>query len=148
MRKLKLLHTSQEARITTADTALKPLIEFTTPDGATLFFENPLQLVAKLFDSTGAEMSPDTEIFIFKSAPGKDFNTPVRKILYALYYGASVVSQRSSEYEQNTYHNIGNDVSGIENPEGHKLVVMYKSAQTVDMTRPGTTFELVPLVAN
>jgi hypothetical protein len=148
MRTLKLLHTSENARVTTADTALKPLVEFLTPDGATFFYQNPLKIIAKLFQASGDEMTPDTMLHIFKSAPGKDFNTPIRKVPYAQYYGMSVVNQRSAEYSQNTYHNVGNEVPGIENPEGHKLVIMYSSSSTVDMTRVGTTFEIEPLVAN
>lgn len=147
MRELKLLHTSEDARVTTSDIPLKPLIEFLTPDGATYFYRNPLQIVAKLFDATGAELPADTLLYIFKSAPGKDFNTPVRVIPYSNYFGMSVVQQRSAEFAQNTFHSLGNP-SGIENPEGHKLVVMYESTVSCDMTRAGTTFEIVPLAEN
>ncbi|NJK45625.1 MAG: hypothetical protein HC933_16355 [Pleurocapsa sp. SU_196_0] len=147
MREFKVLHTSQEARNTTGDSNLKPLLEITTPDGLTLFYMNPLKILAKLFDGAGDEMPADTALFIFKSAPGKDFNTPVRKIPYANYYGATVVQQRNAEFEQNTVHDLGG-VSGIENPEGHKFVVMYQSSATVDLTKAGTTFEVVPLASN
>jgi hypothetical protein len=58
-----------------------------------------------------------------------------------------VRDQRSTEFEQNTIHNLG-AVTGMENPESHKYVLMYESPVNIDPSKSGTTFEVVALANN
>jgi hypothetical protein len=147
MREKKIAIGDSELRFTTNQSGLKPLLEILTPDGLTLFYSNPHRIIMKWFDASGAEVPPDTKFYLFKSVPGKDFNTPVRKLLYSNYFGMSVRDQRSTEFEQNTVHSLGS-VTGIENPEGHKYILMYEGAVEIDSSKPGTTFEVVPTAYN
>ena len=137
----QIFHTSQEVtRFASTANVRSKLLEVLTPEGTTYTFANPFYLVQKLVDSAGAQIPPNSKIFILKLRPAESWETLFAEIPYANYYDLTESQQRSAEYAASILNQA--EFDNMVNPQGHKLVVYIESPVAVDLTRPETRFQI------
>ena len=118
------------------------LLEIVTPRGSTYTFENPLSILAKLYDNGGAQVPRRGSLYLFKRAPGVDFGQFLIKIPYAAYYDLSEANQRDVRYNAETKHDLGGGIQGVRLPEDYILEIWADFSVAVDPTQASTLFEM------
>lgn len=126
---------------------------FTVPRGATWVLPNPLPIVAKLYDSGGNQIPPDSDLIIAKRSRPDDHPEFIAKIQYAAYYDLTESQQRDAKYYQNILQTlapvrVGAQIKGIRFRQEELIEVYVESNVAVDLSQAGTRLELPAGVDN
>lgn len=145
----RIIHTSSEVtQLQNAAGYRSPLFVIRTPEGAHYRFENPFQMILKLYDSGGNQIPATSRLYLYKKRPGEDLEIGVRMISYAGYADLSEAQQRDTRYREVTLHDLGSAISQISNPEDHELQVWIDSPVAVELSQAATRFEVVAIEEN
>lgn len=120
--------------------------KYTVPDNTRFGLENGAQLVMKLYDGSGNEISRDTYVYIYAKRGGFDGEEFVAKIPYSVYYDLSIGDQRNQKFRDQTRVNFAKPVKGVALGPGDELQIWVESPDVVDMTDGKTVFEIEALV--
>lgn len=151
-RPITVLFTSPEFAAHSGKQRLK-VGTFTVPRGASWVLPNPLPIVAKLYDSGGNQIPPDSDLIIAKRSRPDDHPEFIAKVQYAAYYDLTESQQRDAKYYQNILQTlaplrVGAQIQGIRFRQEELLEIYVESSVTVDLSQPGTRLELPAGVDN
>ncbi|MCX7782151.1 MAG: hypothetical protein N2318_00730 [Meiothermus sp.] len=126
---------------------------FTVPRGATWVLPNPLPLILKFYDGSGNQIPPDSDVFIAKRSRPDDHPEFIAKVQYAAYYDLTEAQQRDAKYYQNILQTlaplrVGAQIQAIRFRQEEQIEIYVESSVAVDLTQPGTRFELPAGVDN
>ena len=116
--------------------------EYTVPANTAVMLPNKTQLVMKLADGSGREISRDSYVYLYKKMSGFDGEQFIAKIPYAAYFDLSVGEQRNERYKDVTqvFFAVPKDFV-IFGPDD-RLQIWVESADEVDFTNAQTLFEI------
>ncbi len=115
---------------------------YKVPDNTAVGIPNGAQLIMKLADSTGAEISRDAYVYFYLKRSGFDGEEFFAKIPYSTFYDLAIGDQRNEKYRDQTRLNFAVPKPGVVLGPGDELQVWIEAAEAVDFTNAATIFEL------
>lgn len=141
VRQIKLHHRHEFVAQRTANTAnvRSRVLVITPPNNTFITVERVLQAVIKLFAVGGAQVDPNTRVFVGKRRPGESSPTflPGEFTLQS-FYDLSTAEQRNAENRVTLGQDLG---SGILLREQEELIIEVEGPDVIDWDNTGTAFE-------
>ncbi len=116
--------------------------KYTVPANTAMMLKNGAQLVMKLADGSGNEISRDSYVYLYKKQSGFDGEQFLAKIPYSAFFDLAVGEQRNERYKDVTrVHFAVPRPATYFGPED-ELQIWVESADAVDFNHANTIFEL------
>jgi len=116
--------------------------KYTVPANTALMLKNGAQLVMKLADGSGNEISRDSYVYLYKKQSGFDGEQFLAKIPYSAFFDLAVGDQRNERYKDVTRVRFAvPKLAAYFGPED-ELQIWVESADAVDFNHANTIFEL------
>jgi len=115
---------------------------YTVPANTAVRVRNGAQLVMKLADGSGSEISRDSYLYLYKKQSGFDGEQFIAKIPYSAFFDLAVGDQRNERYKDVTRAVFSVPVDAVHFGPEDELQIWVESADPVDFGNPATIFEL------
>jgi len=116
--------------------------KYTVPANTAVMLENGAQLVMKLADGSGHEISRDSYVYLYKKQSGFDGEQFIAKIPYSAFFDLSVGDQRNERYKDVTKVNFAVPKLAAFFGSDDELQIWVESADVVDFANAATIFEI------
>ena len=153
------IHQNYQYIVTTANVphADSPIATLTIPAGRVYRIQEGIPLVLKLFTAAGVEIARDSDVYLAWQPPvGKTIYQAGRTMNYGIFRRISIADQEN--VETTARRRIEFDAEEIARAErgeislitgltsDYKILLMLKSADTVDWAQPGSEFNFDAIV--
>jgi len=116
--------------------------KYVVPANTAVMLENGAQLVMKLADANGSEISRDSYVYLYKKQSGFDGEQFIAKVPYSAFFDLAVGDQRNERYRDVTKVNFAvPKLAAFFGPDD-ELQIWVESADVVDFGNANTIFEL------
>jgi len=115
---------------------------YKVPANTAVMLENGAQLVMKLADASGNEISRDSYVYLYKKQSGFDGEQFIAKIPYSTFFDLAVGDQRNERYKDSTRVNFAIAKPAVFFGPDDELQIWVESADVVDMNNAASLFEL------
>ena len=116
--------------------------KYTVPPNTAAMLENGAQLVMKLADGSGNEISRDSYVYFYKKQSGFDGEKLIAKVPYSTFFDLAIGDQRNERYKDGTRVQFAVPAYAALFKSGDELQVWVESADSVDFSHANTIFEL------
>ncbi len=115
---------------------------YKVPANTAIMLANGAQLVMKLADNAGNEISRDSYVYLYKKQSGFDGELFIAKIPYSTFFDLAVGDQRNDRYRDSTKVSFAVKRDAIFFGPDDELQIWVESPDAVDFTNAATLFEL------
>ncbi len=119
--------------------------KYTVPVNTALAIPNGTQMVMKLADSAGAEISRDSYVYLYVKRSGFDGEEFFAKVPYTAFHDLTLADQRNDRYKDKTRLFFAVPGKSVQLGPGDELQIWVESPDAVDFTNAATLFELEAL---
>ncbi len=119
--------------------------KYTVPANTALAIQNGAQLIMKLADGSGNEISRDSYVYFYVKRSGFDGEEFVSKLPYSAFFDLTVAEQRNAEFNSETQLIFAIPKKAIALGPEDELQIWVESADAVDFTNAATLLELEAL---
>ncbi len=116
--------------------------KYTVPANTAVMLQNGAQLVMKLADGSGNEISRDSYVYLYKKQSGFDGEQFIAKIPYSAFFDLAVGEQRNERYKDVTRVAFAVPKPAVFLGAEDELQIWVESADQVDFSNSATIFEL------